>query len=608
MRISRISPALVALALTATALSAQSTPTTTPEQVAAAVRAEITPEALREHAREIVQYERPSGSAGENAAIDYIVSTLRESGVPVEVHTFPAYASDPVSAQVEVVGRPFSPEAITVSFGGVADGLEAPLVDVGGLDDLPELEVGAGERLALEGEIGGEPQIPPDFPDVEGAIVLIEGQPRNAPVVVLERLGAIGAVFINPEERLNDIIVTSTWGVPSLRNAHRIPDLPVAQIRKSAGEELRGFLAEGPVRVRLTTEVETGWKPLRLAVATIPAPDPDAPFVLLGGHIDAWYQGATDEGASNAAMIELAQAFYEQRDRLRRGLVVAWWPGHSNARYAGSTWYADQFFDPLRTRGVAYLNVDGIGQMGAKEFGAATTASLAPLAEEVVRERERAEIQPFRPGRNSDQSFNGIGLPLLQLYHNRLAEDGGYWWWHTPEDTFDKIDFDILETDTELYVDALAELLAAPLLPLDLVAEVRVLGELIEERERSAGGRFDLEQARRRQQELLAVVTRLQSSLPADPPEGVNEELLEILRPLHRVIYTPVEPYHPDPGQGEGLLPGLAPATILTEADPTSDRYRFAETMLVRERNRLLEALDEAIREAERLQQSLGSR
>ena len=50
-----------------------------------------------------------------------------------------------------------------------------------------------------------------------------------------------------------------------------------------------------------------------------------------------------------------------------------------------------------------------------------------------------------------------------------------------------------------------------------------------------------------------------------------------------------------------GLLAGLAPAAILASEDPSTDRYRFAHATLVRERNRLLEALDLAIEEATRL-------
>jgi Iap family predicted aminopeptidase len=570
---------------------------TTAQEVAAAVRAEITPAGLREHAWRIVQHQRPSGSPGENAAIDHIVAALHEAGVPVEVYAFPAYTSDPVSAAVEVPATSLALESIAVAFSGVADRLEAPLVDLGTLRDLPDLELGTGERLALPEE-GTGGRADPRFASVRGAIALVEGQPRNTSTMVLARLGAVGVIFVNPEERLNDLIVTTTWGNPSLRNAHRLPNLPVVQVKRSGGDRLREQLARGPVRVRISAQVETGWKPLRLVVARIPGPDPGAPFALLGGHIDAWYHGATDEGASNAAMVELAKAFHRHRDRLRRGLVVAWWPGHSNGRYAGSTWYADRFFDELRNRGVAYLNVDGIGQTGAKRFGANTTASLEQLATEVVLERTGAHIQPTRPGRNSDQSFNGIGLPLLQLNHSRLPEDGGYWWWHTPEDTFDKIDFDILKTDTDLYVDALSRILAAPSLPVDLVAEVRGLGELLTERQRVASDYLDLTEVRQRQAHLLEVVTDLRRNNLVPATAEADLALLRILRPLHRVLYTPLDPFHPDPGAESGLLPGLSPVAILAREPPGSDRFHVAETSLVRERNRLLEALYEAIREA----------
>lgn len=581
--------------------AAQQAPPPPVEALAAAARGAVTQEGLRRHAQAIVQHQRPSGSPGENAAIDHIVGSLRAEGVAVEVFTFPAFTSDPVSARVEVLGSDFAPEAITASFSGVARALEAPLVDVGSLRDLPDPEAGTGELIRLpEGAADG-------LPEVRGVVALVTGQPRNIPTAVLQSLGAVGVIFVNPEERLNDLIVTSTWGIPSLRSAHRVDVVPVAQVKRGAGERLREMLRAGPVRVRLSTEVATGWKPLRLAVATIPAPDADAPFVLLGGHIDAWYHGGTDEGASNAAMVELARAFHHNRDRLRRGLVVAWWPGHSNARYAGSTWYADHFFEELRDRGVAYLNIDGVGQRKAKRFGANATASLGGLAASVVQAREGESIRPTRPGRNSDQSFNGVGLPLLQLNHTRLEEDGGYWWWHTPDDTFDKIDFGVLERDTELYVDALAALLASPRLPVSLGEEVAELGRLLEERQRLAGDRFDLAEAVQRQGRLLDAVAAAEAAVAGSHGVRIDLQRLRVLRPVHRVLYSPFDPFSPDPGVETDLLPGLAPLRILNEAPPESDRYRFAETSLVRERNRILEALADALREAEALRSMGGT-
>ena len=76
----------------------------TGDELFAAVEAAITTDALDRFASAIVHYERPSGSPGENAAIDSIVAGLREAGVPVQVHTFDTYASDPVSATVEIPG------------------------------------------------------------------------------------------------------------------------------------------------------------------------------------------------------------------------------------------------------------------------------------------------------------------------------------------------------------------------------------------------------------------------------------------------------------------------------------------------------------------------
>lgn len=577
-----------------------------PADVAAALAASFSAEDLDTHARAIVAHERPSGSDGENAAIDYVVNTLEAAGVPVRVDEFEAYLSTPVSATVQVVGDGYAPEAITVAYSGAAEALVAEVVDLGTLADLPILESGTGEMLDVVGAtLASEQSELDELPDVAGKIVLVTGQPRNGPTATLEALGAAGVVFVNPEERVNDLIVTSTWGSPSLRNYHRLPQLPVAHVPHSAGERLRAYLDRGPLELQLDVEIDTGWKTLRLATARIEPPGRGrGPYVLFGGHIDAWHHGATDEGASNAAMLSLAISLHQQRASLARGVVVAWWPGHSNGRYAGSTWFADQYATELRQRAVAYLNVDGIGQRGASEFGAATTASLARLAQSVVLDGAGSPLEPGRPGTNSDQSFNGIGLPLLQLYHNRSAEDRGTWWWHTPEDTFDKIDFDILKVDADLYAAALAALAVPSVLPLDLVAQAEAAGEALARRAEEADSRLDLAAARAAHARMSRTFAALHAQLTRDTVgvvPGLDVEVVRILRPLHRVLYVAGTPHHPDPGRGPGALPGLWPARVLAEEEPGSDRYGFAHTTLVREANRIVEAFDETTARSEAL-------
>ena len=571
------------------------------------VQAEITVEAMDVELDSIVQYDRLSGSPGEIAAVDYLVRTLVAEGIQVKVDTFLAYISDPVSATVEVPGTDFAPEAITVSGSGDVQNLRAPLVDMGGLGDLPPFLTETGERLILDasGPQGSEES--PPFPDVQGRIALVTGQPRPDPVIQLSQMGAVGVVFVNPAERLNDLTTTSVWGTPSLRDFHRIPTLPVAQVKRSDGARLRSMMAAGTVQLRMSTETRTGWKPLHLAVATIPGPTPEAPYVLAGGHLDSWYYGGTDNAGANVAMLELARAFSRHQDRLLRGLVVAWWPGHSNGRYAGSTWYVDQEFDELRRRALAYVNFEGLGQIEAKRFGAATTASLSTLAETVVLDEVGMMMGSGYPGRNSDQSFNGVGLPLLQLNHSRLSEDGGYWWWHTPDDTRDKVDAQVLKTDADLYAAALTRLLAEPALPVLPSATVERLGGLLRNRQERAGDHFDLSEALARQYELFRAMEWVETFLASKSGPELDLALVAMLRPLHRVLYTNLGPYHPDPAVTVGALPGLDAVDMLTSNDPGTDRYRFALTTLERERARILEALDEASAAADELMGMLTS-
>jgi len=572
------------------------------EELVQAVQAEIQVGAMNEELDSIVQYDRLSGSPGEFAAVDYLRRTLEAEGIEVRVDTFMAWISDPVSASVEVPAAGFAPRAITVSGSGTVKNLEAQLLDVGTLGDLPPLLMEGGERLILETDGPAGSVDYPAYPDLRGKIALVTGAPRPEPVTQLSLMGAAGAVFVNPEELLNDLTTTSVWGAPSLMDYHRIPTLPVAEVKRSDGDRLRALLARGRVQLRMSAETKTGWKELRMVVATIPGPTPDAPYVLAGGHLDSWYFGGTDNAGANVAMLENTRAIFRHRSELRRGLVVAWWSGHSNGRYAGSTWFADHHFDELRRNALAYVNYEGLGQMEAKRFGAATTASLSALAQDVVLEETGDSIRPRPPGRSSDESFNGVGLPLLEISHSRLAEDGGYWWWHTPDDTRDKVDAEVLKVDADIYAAVLVRLLAEPVYPVSLTAVVERLGTLLAERQETAGEYLDLSEALARQARLLETVAEVETALATRPggggPEG-DLAVVAVLRPLHRVLYTLLGPYHPDPAISEGALPGLNAADMLAVNDPSTDRYRFARTTLLRELASILEALDDAQARAE---------
>ena len=109
-----------------------------------------------------------------------------------------------------------------------------------------------------------------------------------------------------------------------------------------------------------------------------------------------------------------------------------------------------------------------------------------------------------------------------------------------------------------------------------------------------------------RQAALAEAVGRVEARVGSASGAGARDPetelaLVAILRPLHRVLYTLLGPYHPDPAVSQGSLPGLNAMEMLVESDPSSDRYRFALTTLRRERARILEALDTALERSERL-------
>ena len=87
------------------------------------------------------------------------------------------------------------------------------------------------------------------------------------------------------------------------------------------------------------TSVDTSWRPIPELVADLDVDGRD--YVMFSGHVDSWHYGAMDNASANATMIETARMLADNRESLRRGVRFAFWSGHSHARYAGSTWFAD---------------------------------------------------------------------------------------------------------------------------------------------------------------------------------------------------------------------------------------------------------------------------
>jgi len=67
------------------------------------------------------------------------------------------------------------------------------------------------------------------------------------------------------------------------------------------------------------------------------------------------------------------------------------------------------------------------------------------------------------------------------------------------------------------------------------------------------------------------------------------------------VLFTINGPYEMDPALQMGVLPGLAQIGQLAALDPGSSDYQFLRTKLVRQKNRIEDALEQAIKIAQSL-------
>ncbi len=551
----------------------------------------VSADSLMAHARAIATWERESGSPGEARAFDYIEGCLKGYGLEVERREIEAYISLPLESRVLLPDGTVL-AALTHSFSTSTgpEGLETELVDGGD---------GAVETLTRAG--------------ARGKLALIDSFATPAKAWAAQEAGTVGQVFTNLDH-LHNMIVTTIWGTPTPETAWRIPKLPCCSIKRVDAESLRARLQQGPLRVRLVTRVRTEWMPIPHLTGHLAGAD-DA-FTLFSGHVDAWHHGAMDNGSANATMLEVARLLGRHRGVLRRGLRLAFWSGHSHGRYAGSAWYADHAWRELERHGILHLNVDSTGARGATDFTVFhATEDAADFAETVVADVTGQQGRARHFSRAGDQSFWGIGLPSAFMSMSQLppqdsefgrtterlfGTSGFPWWWHTREDTIDKLDGGVLAHDTKVFVASALRLCNAPVLPLGPARAARAVADTAAELHAAAGGRMDLSPLVAAARSLAAALdaatpglARLAAGDGGDPA-AANRLLMRLSRVLVPLLFTGGDRFAHDLAVGIPPLAGLQRARELPGMDAAADLTKFSLAARGRERNRAHHALDVA--------------
>ena len=550
---------------------------------------------------------RDSGGKAERKAVEYIVKQLSKWGVPHTLHEPELLISIPKRAKLEIVspeGRTLTAKTPSMSASTGGRSTRGTVVYV------PPQPGGA--IIGLFEGLGDIAQ------DVRGKIVLTDGYPSPAKVIDFQEKGALGAIFISPGERIHEGICTSIWGSPDLDTIRRKPKIPVVAISKTEGASLRSLVQAGPVKVRLSTKLDEGWRPIPVLVAEIRGTEEPDKFVLLHGHLDSWHEGIGDNATGDATLMEVARVLWQHRGTLARSVRIAWWSGHSHGRYAGSSWYADTFAQDLDENCIVHINCDSPGCRWATVYDDVFWMSEAgALAKAVIKDVTGLDAKGGRPLRAGDKSFSNIGVSTFFMLSSTMPEAllkekgyypvggcGGNIAWHTEDDTLEIADRENLLRDMKVYAAAAFRAANTPIYPLDFSATTSEFAQTLTRYQEAAAGRFDFSAAIREVRALEGDLVRFYDAAAglAERPVGdvalgrLNDVQRRLARTLVPVNYTRTGRFRHDPAVNIPALPDLEPALRLGALEAGGDADRITRIHLTRGQNRLLGALREARR------------
>ena len=495
-----------------------------------------------------------------------IIGRLAALGVPVTMEEPDLHLSVPKRAGVSATGRAWRARALSGSRSSPS-GVTAPLVSV---SIQPDPETGVAEG---------------PFPDLRGKFALTTAPVTGAVLDLLRKHGSLGVIAAGAE--------SGSGSTALRRGAPEEPGLVAVAVSDGDAPSLieRARAAEWAT---VTTELTEGWFRSPVPLVRIAGTGEPGPFVLLHGHYDSRGPGVRDNALGTAGLLEIARVMWKHRDRLRRSVWIAWWPGHVTGADAGCTWFADRYAIDLYERCIARIGCLSPGLRGAAEYTAVPAMSEAgPWIRSVIQEvagrtagvRRPSGAAPFDPIGISGCLEEPLGVP------DRPGEE---------MDSLEVVDRHRLLTDIRIHLAAAAGLANETIAPLDFRRTTEEFAATLRRYQRAAGKHASFEP-------VLAEVAALEQRLDrlaehcaslgrrsvTDPwVRRANAALRRLGRLLVPVNFTPGAGPSADTGRARLPLPDLAPALELSRTSP--DRRAHLQEPLLRGRNRVVQALRDA--------------
>ncbi|WP_428912114.1 M28 family peptidase [Niallia sp. Krafla_26] len=363
------------------------------------------------HIVKLSENPRVAGTPGEDAAVEYIKSQFESYGYDTEVQPFEIYSyTAPSLIELKVDGMNFEQAPLDFSY-GVNGEVTADLVDAG---------LGATSDFAEK--------------DVEGKIALIErgGFSFAEKILNASKAGAAGVIIYNN----TDGVLNGTLGEPNDKY------VPAVAITQEQGTELKERLENGET-VTATLKIEGAETDKAIShnvVATKEATHKSTnQLILVGAHHDSvdGAPGANDDASGTATVLELARVFANAPTDTDIRFVTF---GAEENGLLGSYEFVERMTQEDYDRTVGMFQMDMVGSKDAgdlimyttdgdkntvTDLGAAAGARLSKTGEATAYGMQ---------GRSDHVPFSEIGLPSALFIHAPVEP-----WYHSPEDTIDKI-------------------------------------------------------------------------------------------------------------------------------------------------------------------------
>ena len=360
--------------------------------------------------------------------IDHLQQTPRVASTPEEYaavqyvkEQFESYGYDAEIQEFEYFGYT-APHTVELAIDGT------------NVDTLPFTYTPSGDVQAELEYVGFATEEELEGVDLSGKIALVQRGSNSfaEKVVNASEKGAVGVIIFNNTSG----VINGTLGTTDDRY------VPVVSITQAQGEELVTKLENGEA-VQASLQVVGASAGLRTSHNVIASKKPtnkkkdNGKVITVTSHHDSvpGAPGANDNASGTAMVLELARVFKNLPTDTELRFITF---GAEELGLIGSRHYVANLSQAERDRIVANFNLDMVGSRDAGDLVVNSVDGEPNLVTDLTQASSlRLNGEPTRLGRSGSSDhvpFAEAGIPAALFIHSPLEP-----WYHTSEDTIDKI-------------------------------------------------------------------------------------------------------------------------------------------------------------------------